>query len=406
MPEPRSTDEAGRNHSKGYIGPVDSLTEGRPVAEKGLMRAVSTPLASIFGSGFLVIVPVLAGSAGRFSLPAMAGIAALAYAVGWVIRSNISLAEPVIENGGGSRSTVLLDRISDVALVPAYIISVCLYLRILSSFLLNGFGLDSIEGERLVTSAFIFFICLIGLTRGLRGLQKMEGWAIWVTMAIIATMIVAFAFHDAELALGPGLTLPAEPGHGLLHTLAILGGTLICVQGFETSRYLGEEYDRPTRIRSCRLSQIIAAGVYMVFIAVATPMMHYLTGPVADDALVALAGRVSVLLPVPLIAAAVLSQFSATVADTLGGEGNIVEATRRRLGHRAAYLIIGTGAILLAWSASTMEIVALASRAFALYYMLQCLVAFTVVRGAGRKTGSAALALLMLAVTVFATPVG
>ena len=197
-----------------------------------------------------------------------------------------------------------------------------------------------------------------------------------------------------------------RPGHGLLHTLAILGGTLICVQGFETSGYLGEEYGRDTRIRSFRLSQMISAAVYLVFIAVATPMMHYLTGPVADDALVTLAGRVSVILPIPLIAAAVLSQFSAAVADTLGGEGNIVEATRRRIGHRGAYLAIGSGAVALAWSASTMEIVALASRAFALYYMFQCLVAFTVFEGKGRKSASAFLALIMLAVAVFATPVG
>ncbi len=141
-------------------------------------------------------------------------------------------------------------------------------------------------------------------------------------------------------------------------------------------------------------------------IAVATPLMHYLTGPARDDSLIILAGKASMLLPVPLIAAAVLSQFSASIADTLGGEGNIVEATRQRISHKAAYLILGGGSIILTWSASTFQIVALASRAFAFYYMIQCLVAVTVTKSTTRKLLMIFLALILLAITLFASPVG
>ena len=56
---------------------------------KDFINAISTPLASIFGSGFLVIVPILAGAVGGYSVFAMAGVCALAYAVGMVIRYNI-----------------------------------------------------------------------------------------------------------------------------------------------------------------------------------------------------------------------------------------------------------------------------------------------------------------------------
>lgn len=385
-----------------YIGPV---REGGPMRERKVLSAVATPLASIFGSGFLVIVPILAGAAGKFSLPAMAGISALAYSVGWVVRSNIRLVEPALESGSARRSTRYLDSLSDLALVPAYIISVCLYLRILSSFLLNGIGVDSVFHEKLVTTVIILLICSVGFSRGLKELQKLESRAIWVTMAIIVTMIAGFAFHDASILSRGALSLPEAPEQGILHILAVLGGTLICVQGFETSRYLGEEYDRNTRIRSCRLSQITAAVVYLVFIAAATPMMHYLAGPAADDALVGLAWRVSPLLPIPLIAAAVLSQFSAAVADTLGGEGNIVEATHGKLGRRWAYLLIGAGATVLVWTAGTFQIVALASRAFALYYMLQCLVSATVTEDLPRRLAALALGAVMLAITLFATPV-
>lgn len=38
------------------------------------------------------------------------------------------------------------------------------------------------------------------------------------------------------------------------------------VQGFETSRYLGDSFDADTRIRSCHLSQIVSTSVYLLFI--------------------------------------------------------------------------------------------------------------------------------------------
>ena len=39
---------------------------------KPIVDATSTPLSSIFGSGFLIIVPILAGAAGSYSVLAIA----------------------------------------------------------------------------------------------------------------------------------------------------------------------------------------------------------------------------------------------------------------------------------------------------------------------------------------------
>ncbi len=99
-----------------------------------LLNATSTPLSSIFGSGFLVIVPILAGAVGSYSVLAMVAVCALAYAVGSVIRFNIKHAEPVLAGTPG-KATLSLERSSDLALVLAYVISVCLYLHILSGCL-------------------------------------------------------------------------------------------------------------------------------------------------------------------------------------------------------------------------------------------------------------------------------
>ena len=140
-----------------------------------LAKATSTPLASIFGSGFLVIVPILAGAVGHLSVIAMAGVCCVAFAVGSVIRFNIAHAEPVLADSPGE-ATLSLERASDLALVLAYVISVCLYLHILSAFVLAGLGIDTPLGEDLLTSFVIVVIVAIGILRGLGSLEVLEQW--------------------------------------------------------------------------------------------------------------------------------------------------------------------------------------------------------------------------------------
>ena len=87
---------------------------------KKFLSATATPLASIFGSGFLVIVPILAGAVGPYSWLAMICVCGLAYAVGSVIRFNSRHAEPLMEDGKAAHRAVFFERTSDLALVIAY----------------------------------------------------------------------------------------------------------------------------------------------------------------------------------------------------------------------------------------------------------------------------------------------
>jgi hypothetical protein len=73
---------------------------------------------------------------------------------------------------------------------------------------------------------------------------------------------------------------------------------------------------------------------------------------------------------------------------------------------RLALVGIGILAIALTWSASTLFLVALASRAFALYYFLQCLVAYHVATKTSHRVGIALVAALLGFVVIFAKPVG
>jgi hypothetical protein len=372
---------------------------------KKLFSATATPLASIFGSGFLVIVPILAGAVGPYAWLAMICVCVLAYAMGSVIRFNIGHTEPLLEAGKAPHRAVFFERTSDLALVIAYAISVCLYIRILAAFLLGGLGIDTPIYEHIVAVAVIAIIGTVGYTKGLDMLQNLEKVALGVTLIIIVALLIGFASYDVNAIRGPGIQMPEIPDHGWWQILTIVGGTLIVVQGFETSRYLEEEYDTGTRIRSCRLSQIISTAVYIVFILLSIPLMHFLGKKVEDNALIMLAGKASVLLPIPLVIAAVLSQFSAAVADTIGGGGNMVEATKQHVDDRHAYFLICGVAILVAFF-NTLTVLALASRAFAFYYTLQCLVAFNVSKRPAQRFGIALVAAALGFITLFAVPAG
>ena len=373
---------------------------------KPLIDATSTPLSSIFGSGFLIIVPVLAGAVGAYSVYAMAGVCALAYAVGSVIRFNIANAEPVLAGTPGE-ATLSFERSSDLALVLAYIISVCLYLHILSAFVLGGFHADNELNENLLTTAVIALIVAIGVTRGLKALGFLEQWGFYITLLIIALLLLGFAHYDWTVWRGAaGITLPVALDHTPWEVLTIVAGTLIVVQGFETTRYLGNDFDAGVRISASRWSQIISTTVYLVFVALALPVVHTLNGVYDDNSLISLVGVAAALLAVPLIVAAALSQFSAAVADTLAATGNMQEATHGHLKSRWGCILVGGGAIALTWSAGTFEILALASRAFAFYYMLQCLVAISVSRSTVQRVGMAMVAAALGFITVFAVPAG
>lgn len=368
--------------------------------------AITTPLASIFGSGFLVIVPILASAVGQWSVTAMAGICALAYAVGWVIRHNIRHVEPALA-ANPPKATLVFERSSDFALILAYIISVSLYLHIMSSFVLGGFGLDVELYENLLATSTIVLIVVVGFIRGLKKLEQLEKWALYLTLLIILLLIFGFAKYTiAAAGSATGIILPTANSTSTWGTITVLAGTLIVVQGFETTRYLGEVYDAQTRISASRWSQIISSVVYVVFVALALPIVHNLHGQYDDNSLIQLAGFAAGILVIPLVLAAALSQFSAAVADTMAGTGNLEEVTRQRLKEKYAYLWIGIPAIALTWSADTYQLLAIASRGFALYYLLQCLVAISVSKSRMQQCWLAAIAAVLGFITIFAVPVG
>ncbi len=370
-----------------------------------VLRACVTPLASIFGSGFLIIVPILERTLGALAVVGMSAVCWLAWLVGDAIRHNVAAAA---RHDAGGRPDQLLRRVeraSDLTIVVAYVISVALYLRILAQFVVGYVSSGSGLAERIVAVAIIGAITAVGLIRGLSGLRLLERVALAAVLVLVLAIGLTFAGSDVGLLAGDGIDLPPVPGGGLGSALLVLGGIVITVQGFETVRYL-VGVDAPTRIAASRVAQVISSIVYVLLVALATPLMGLGTSPGADSDLLELVRRVAPLLALPLVLCAVLSQFSAATADTEAGVGNLRVIGWKPLIGRRSYVIVGSVAAILAATISTSIIIVVASRAFAAYYALQCGLAAHTSEHRGRRIGYAALATVMIAVAVLAKPAG
>ncbi len=378
---------------------------GTRLRTRRFWQATLTPLASIIGSGFLVVAPLLYFIVGDAAVLAMAGIVLVAYAVGAAIRFNILQVEPLLRGRAGRLAE--MESLSNLMLTLAYVVSVAFYTRLLASFVFQGLLQQRHPlAENALTTAILLFIGWNGFRRGLDRLERLEEYAVSIKLAVIAALLVGYGWHDAQQGLaGTGVLKPWT-----WETWRTLGGILLVVQGFETSKYLGDKYSAAERVRSMRWAQILSGLIYVGFVALATPLLPSLPQGHADEtAIIALSRQVSVLLAYLLMAGALMSQFSAAVADTIGAGGLMAQETQGRVSTRLGYLAITLLAVALVWGANIFEIIAYASRAFAAYYLVQSLMAWWVARQQKRQ-GLALLfatdALLMAFIVLWGRAVG
>jgi hypothetical protein len=373
-------------------------------------KATVTPLASIMGSGFLVSAPLLAGTVGNLAVVCMGILLGLAYLLGGAIRFNIRYFEPMENKGRGPAQEIAF--LSRIVLVGAYFISITYYLQLLAAFVLNAVGNTNEAAAHGITTALLVTIGGIGMWKGLGKLESVEKYAISLNLGMIGALLVGLVIYNIHLLLGGSWALPAISSSIDSHDLRVLLGLLIVVQGFETSRYLGDEHPAEQRIATMRTAQFMSTGIYLVFIALATVLFH--DGLGSDvTAIIGMTKPVAVVLPLLLSIAAIGSQFSASVADSSGAGGLIEDITHRKLPIRYAYLLILLVTVALTWETNVNQIIAYASRAFALYYLLQCVVAFVVAwqekelhRKSLRLAGFAFLSVMCLLVFVLGIPSG
>jgi hypothetical protein len=372
--------------------------------------ATVTPLASIIGSGFLVSVPLMASAVGLWAIPAVATLTGLAYLIGGAIRYNIRHAEPILAAAKPGHALKSIETASHIVLVGAYFISVPYYLVLLSAFGMKLLGVADPVIGKLAASAIVSGICLVGAWRGLQGVERAETFTVSANLAAITALLVALGLFGTHLP--PGFswgTALAAPHQVNWNTLRFLIGLLIIVQGFETTRFMGQLYDAETRIAAMRRSQIASTLIYLAFFALTVPLYPLFTSSTDVAAFIDVVGHVSPWLPFVVAGGAIASQFSAAVADSIGGSGLIAETARRHVTTCHAYVLIGAVGLLVIWGTDVVSLVALASRAFALFYAMQCTVALVVARGRKdlpRAFLFATLAGLAFAVALLGIPAG
>ena len=374
------------------------------VAHFTLWRAVVTPLASIIGSGFLLLGPVLSHAFGGFAPWVMGGLCVVAYMFGGVIRSNIATGENAIITGQHGTLAKRIETISSWALAFAYIISVSYYLNLLGAFALSMTPFDSQFDAKLLTTGVFILIVLIGCTNGFKSLERMEYFSVAIKLAIIAGLVIGLIVNFGDRAIHETLIFNPETVTGWpAITMAL--GLLITVQGFETSRYLGAVYDAQTRIRSMRMAQWLSTLIYVVYIVLIAYVFRPDQMSMTETGIINMMQIVAPILPFLLVAAALASQLSAAIADTSGSGGLFTELSRNRISEPQAYFILAVIGIALTWAADIFAIVNYASRGFAIYYGLQsglaAVIAIKQKSGLPKVIWYLALATLGAAIAVF-----
>ena len=355
------------------------LTLRPKLLKSGMWRATVTPLASIIGSGFLVAGPILGHAAGHWAFAGMIALCAISFVFGEAIRDNIERVEPLLEQDNPPHYIVVLERLSDLALILAYFVSVAYYLYLFSAFALKGVGIVDETYARMITTAVTAGLGVLGLFGGLRWLEHVELGAVGLKLALIGGLVAAIAWAVGADTVAGTLALRPTANTSGMESVEILLGLIILVQGFETSRYLGEAYDRHTRVTTMRRAQIIAFVIYIVFVALITPYLDgVLPAEGGETHIISLLQGIGFIVAPFVIAAALMSQLSAAVADMNGASGLVRQTSKARLSSAVGYVLTAGVAIAITWAADIFAIIVYASKAFVLYYGIQAVTAAVV----------------------------
>ncbi|MGA0603816.1 hypothetical protein ACO2Q3_24125 [Caulobacter sp. KR2-114] len=380
-----------------------------PASQSRAWSATVTPLASIIGSGFLICGPLLAHEFGGAASLAMAALLALAYALGAVLRFNIAHLEPLLAKAVFHDRLAWAARASQMVLAIAYSISVAYYLKLLAEFALKEVALTP-QAHALVAKGVVTLLILafaaIAARGGHRRMEQLAHMTVSLKIGVIAGMLTALALYWLLRWDASAVVPPAKFSIG---SIGLVLGLLVTVQGFETSRYLGHSYEAPLRIRTMRYAQWLSSAIYMAFVMLLTPFLAAAGQVKGVAGILDIMNLAAPLMGIVVLVGALASQLSAAVADSIGAAGIAAEVTRGRLGVRAGFLASGALSIAVVWLTNPFLVVAVASRAFAIFYAAQCGLAMIVARrtkvgGLAAQGAFAVLALVSLVAAMAGAP--
>jgi hypothetical protein len=129
-----------------------------------------------------------------------------------------------------------------------------------------------------------------------------------------------------------------------------------------------------------KYAQWISSAIYLAFLLLLTPFLGAASHTDGVAGILEVMNLVSPFLGILVLIGAGSSQLSAAVADTIGSGGLSCEVSRGRLKVREGVFVAAGLAALVVWLTDPFQVIAVASRAFALYYFMQCALALFVAR--------------------------
>jgi hypothetical protein len=375
------------------------------VQQSNRYQALVVPLANIMDVGFLVLSPIIVVLVGYTAPLFMLAICLIAIAAGLVMAYNIRHYEPLVD------SPDPLHRVAAVAnwsLFAASMANIAYYTMLLMTLIL--LPLELYSEDRVTTTSVIVLISVImvGYSGRLPILNRLGDRTTAFNLAALFAVLAAFAVYNIQEAIGGNWSFPTyEPTVDSTALRQILG-LFAMVQGFEASRYIGARFSGEVRVSTMRWAQVIATSVFVLLIAlVLLPFGQF--RPAADaTAIFVVSKEVSPYLPWLIMAAAIGSQLSAITNATTSRSALLVEATHQTVQPKYTFPILLVPTIMIVLFTDVTDAVAIASRVFALYFVIQAGIAVTLAYRA--KTwlavaGFGAVALVMSVIAVFGLPI-
>jgi hypothetical protein len=369
-------------------------------------QAMVVPLSNIMDVGFIIMAPAIVLLAGYGAPLVMLGICLLAIATGFAIAYNIRHYEPI--EGTDDRINII-GHTARWALTAASVINIAYYTLVLVTLFLWPLDLYSERNLAIVGTVLLGGLIIVGFAGGMDRLNSLANKTTAFNLSAVIAIVVAFGVYNIQEALGGRELFPPVDTVVDAEAFRQIIGLFAIVQGFEAARYIGGRFAGELRITTMRIAQIVSSVVFVALVAFVIILFVQVQTDFSAQSIFIVADEVGDAMPWLILLAALGSQTSAIIGATMSRSDMLV--SNRVLGHevprKTTFLILIVPAIALFLLADVPQAVALASRVFAAYFVLQATIAWILARrnsNWGAVAGFTVVGAMMATITVFGLP--
>jgi len=366
-------------------------------------QATVVPLSNIMDVGFIVMAPAVVLLAGYSAPLVMLGICMVAIGAGFAVAYNIRHYEPLV--GTGDRVN-LVGHPARWALTLASVINIAYYTLLLVTLVLWPLNAYSETNLAIVGTVLLLGLVVVGFSGRMDTLNRLGDKTTAFNISAVVAVVVAFIVYNLQEALGGRWDPPPIDTSITGDDFRKIIGLFAIVQGFEAARYIGGRFGAGLRITTMRAAQMISTVVFVAFLASVLILFVQVETDFDGTSIFLVSDTVGDLMPWLILLAAVGSQTSAIIGATMSRSDMIVDHAAR-IPRRWTFVILLVPAIVLFLLSDIAQAVALASRVFAVYFVLQASIAWILAHRDGNwgaVGGFTVVALVMGAIAIFGLP--